>query len=238
MHRQHHASYQLKRARERSLSYLILFVVMLFFGLAGTILAILFVPNPSLLFGQREVGQQTDAITRVEMEDTAFNFPQPVVADIQRTLFNRVKRIDLKWPWPLARQELTTVRELPADLNDWLIVTLEPRDGRGSTDERLDTIYSNFFEPEMALEHGLTRYSFKSDSAYADSDLLVSQDRRVVRCDKRPSVLGPIICERLTPYTAKLMIRIRFARQRAAEWPDMEQTAFTLLAQFAVQAGS
>lgn len=229
----HHASYQLKRARERSLAYLVLFVVMLFFGLAGTIIAILFVPNPGLLFNRGEVGQQTDAVVGVSMADIDFTFPQPVVADVQRTLLGTVTRVDLKWPWPLARQELTTIRDQPSDINDWLIVTLEPRQGRTGLEERLDPIYSNFLKPGTAEENGLTRYSFTEDSAYADSDLLVSKERKVIRCDKHPSVLGPVICERLVPYSDKLMVRIRFARKRAAEWQDMETTVFTLLAQFA-----
>jgi len=155
------------------------------------------------------------------------------VADVQRTLLNTVTRIDLKWPWPLARQELTTIRGQPSDINDWLIVTLEPRDGRTGLEERFEPIYSNFLKDETAEEHGFTRYSFTDESAYADSDLLISKDRRIIRCDKRPSVLGPVICERLVPYNNRLMLRIRFARQRAAQWPEMETTVFTLLAQFA-----
>ncbi len=159
----HHASYQLKRARERSLAYLVLFVVMLFFGLAGTILAIMFVPHPSLLFSRGEVGQQSDAVVNVSLEDLSFNIPEPVIADVQKTLLGRTTRIDLKWPWPLARQELTTIRELPSDINDWLVVTLEPREGRTGLEERFGPIYSNFFKPETAQEQGLTRYSFTEE---------------------------------------------------------------------------
>lgn len=233
----HHARYQLKRTRERSLATLLLFLAMLFFGLAGMILAILFVPNPGLLFSRGEVGQHSDAVLQVEMEGVPFTFPQPIVADVQRTLLNRVTRIDLKWPWPLARQELTTLREPPADIDDWVIVTLEPRDGRTGLEERFEPIYSNFLQPGTAEEHGLTRRSFRNDSAYADSDLLIGKDGRIIRCDKQPSALGPIICERLTPYSESLMLRIRFARQRAAEWPEMEATVLTLLAQFADAGG-
>ena len=54
----------------------------------------------------------------------------------------------------------------------------------------------------------------------------------MIRCDKKPSVLGPIICERLWPLTNGVMARVRFSRQRLAEWKDIDETAQILLKEF------
>lgn len=234
----HHNQYKLQRARERSLLYLVLFVALLFFGLAGTLLAILFIPHPSLLFSRGEVGQQTKATVNATIEDMSFVFPAPVVGDVEKSLLNKTRRIDLKWPWPLARQELTTIRPPPSDINNWVIATLEPRGGRTSFDERLEPIYSNFFAGEPGNEQGLTLHHFKSDSPYGDSDLLVSAKGKVIRCDKQESILGPIICERLVPLSPGVMLRLRFARKRAAEWEAIETAAVTLMAQFTISGAN
>ena len=229
----HHARHKLQRTRERSLVTLVLFVTMLFFGLAGILLAFIFIPNPSLLFSRGEIGQQTDATVSATLEDMNFVFPAPVVGTIDKSLLNTTRRIDLKWPWPLARQELTTIRPPPSDINNWVIATLEPRAGRTSFDERLEPIYSNFFGGETGEEQGLTLHHFKPGSPYGDSDLLVSAKGNVIRCDKQESILGPVICERLVPLSPRVMLRLRFARKRAGEWEEIETTALTLLAQFA-----
>jgi hypothetical protein len=228
----HHDAYRLQRARERSLAALVLFVTMLFFGLAGLLLAIYFVPNPKLLFGRGEVGQPTDAKITATLEDRSFTMPEPVVAEVSQTLLGKVERIDLKLPWPRPREKMTKVQTLPADLSDWILVTLEPREGRTALEDRLVPIYSNFLEPAGEKDGDLTRRSFQADSPYADSELFVSAESRVIRCDKNPSVLGPIICERFIPLSDGIMARIRFARERLSEWKEIEQTSRALLAEF------
>jgi hypothetical protein len=231
----HHEAYRLQRARERSLAALVLFVMMLFVGLAGLLLAIYFVPNPKLLFGRVEVGQATDARITATLEDRSFNLPEPVVAEVSKTLLGTVERIDLKLPWPNPHLKMTKVQPLPADLSDWVLVTLEPREGRTALEDRLVPIYSNFLDATGEREGDLTRRSFQPDSPYADSELFISTENRVIRCDKNPSVLGPIICERFIPLSDGIMARIRFARGRLSEWKEIEQKSRDLLAEFSAQ---
>ncbi|MGB3140743.1 MAG: hypothetical protein WBB16_08130, partial [Aestuariivirga sp.] len=87
--------------------------------------------------------------------------------------------------------------------------------------------------PDESEEAGLKLRRFKADSPYKDSELLVAPLGEVIRCDKTPSVLGPIICERLWPFSQGVMARVRFSRQRLAEWKDMDETAQILLKEFA-----
>ena len=228
----HHLNYLLQRRRERSLGIILLFVLMTFFSLAGVVLAIYFVPNPSLLLGHPEIGASSTAVVVTTLEDTEFTLPQTIVAKIDKPILGNTTRIDLRLPWPFDRQQLNIVHALPADLQNWVLVTLEPRLGRTGLEERMEPIYSVYLDPAKGEEVGLVLRKFKADSPYTDSELLVARSGEVIRCDKKPSVLGPIICERLWPLSNGVMARVRFSRQRLAEWKDMDETAQILLKEF------
>lgn len=228
----HHLNYLLQRRRERSLGIVLLFVLMTFFSLAGVVLAIYFVPNPSLLFGRPEIGAPSTSVVVVTLEDTEFTLPETIVAKIDKPILGNATRIDLRLPWPFDRQLLNVVHALPADLQNWVLVTLEPRQGRTGLEERVEPIYSVYLDPAEGEEAGLVLRKFKPDSPYTDSELLVAPSGEVIRCDKKPSVLGPIICERLWPLSQGVMARVRFSRQRLAEWKDMDETAQILLKEF------
>jgi hypothetical protein len=228
----HHLNYLLQRRRERSLGIILLFVLMTFFSLAGVVLAIYFVPNPSLLFGRPEIGAPSTAVVEATLEDTKFTLPETIVAKIDKPILGNTTRIDLRLPWPFDRQQLNIVHALPTDLQNWVLVTLEPRLGRTGLEERMEPIYSVYLDSDKGEEAGLVLRKFKPDSPYTDSELLVAPSGEVVRCDKKPSVLGPIICERLWPLGDSVIVRVRFSRQRLAEWKDMDETAQILLKEF------
>ncbi len=228
----HHLNYLLQRRRERSLGIILLFALMVFFGLAGVVLAIYFVPNPSLLFGRPEIGAPSTAVVEAKLEGTEFTLPETIVAKIDKPILGSTARIDLRLPWPFDRQQLNIVHALPTDLQNWVLVTLEPRLGRTGLEERMEPIYSVYLDPAESKEAGLVLRKFKPDSPYTDSELLVAPSGEVIRCDKKPSVLGPIICERLWPLSNGVMARVRFSRQRLAEWKDMDETAQILLKEF------
>jgi hypothetical protein len=143
------------------------------------------------------------------------------------------KRIDLRLPWPFDRQQLNIVHALPTDLQNWVLITLETREGRTGLEERMDPIYSVYLDPVEGQETGLVLKKFKTDAPCTDSELLVAPTGEVIRCDKKPSVLGPTICERFLPITQGVMARVRFSRQRLEEWKDIDETARILLKEFA-----
>lgn len=228
----HHLNYLLQRRRERSLGIILLFVLMTFFSLAGVVLAVYFVPNPSLLFGRPEIGAPSTAVAVATLEDTEFTLPETIVAKIDKPILGNARRIDLRLPWPFDRQQLNIVHALPTDLQNWVLITLEPRLGRTGLEERMAPIYSVYLDPAESEEAGLVLRKFKADSPYTDSELLVARSGEVIRCDRKPSVLGPIICERLWPLSNGVMARVRFSRQRLAEWKDMDETVQILLREF------
>ena len=229
----HHLNYLLQRRRERSLGVVLLFAAMAFFSLAGVVLAVYFVPHPSLLFGRPEIGSPSTGVITVTLEDAKFTLPETIVAKIDKPVLGEAKRIDLQVPWPFDRQQLNVVHALPTDLEDWVLITLEPRQGRTGLEERMVPIYSVYLDPIEGQEAGLVLRKFKTDSPYTDSELLVAPSGEIIRCDKKPSVLGPIICERFWPVTQGVMARVRFSRQRLTEWKDIDETAQILLKEFA-----
>jgi len=228
----HHLNYLLQRRRERSLGVIVLFAAMAFFSLAGVVLAIYFVPHPSLLFGRPEIGAPSTGVVVASLEDARFTLPETIVAKIDKPVLGEAKRIDLQVPWPFDRQQLNIVHALPTDLQNWVLITLEPREGRTGLEERMVPIYSVYLDPTEGQEAGLILRKFKPDSPYTDSELLVAPTGEIIRCDKIPSVLGPIICERLWPVTQGVMARVRFSRQRLSEWKDIDETAQILLKEF------
>ena len=225
----HHLNYLLQRRRERSLGILLLFACMVFFSLAGVVLAVYFVPNPSLLFGRPKIGSPSERMIEATLEDAKFTMPETIVANIDKPLLGKAKRIDLRLPWPFDRQQLNVVQALPTDMQNWVLITLEPREGRTGLEERVGPIYGVYLDPAESQEAGLTLKKFKLDSPYTDSELLVAPTSEVIRCDRKPSVLGPIICERFLPITQGVMARVRFSRQRLGEWKDIDETAQILL---------
>ena len=228
----HHLNYLLQRRRERSLGILLLFGAMVFFSLAGMVLAVYFVPHPSLFFGRPEIGSPSNRTIAAVLEDTQFTLPESIVASIDKPILGNANRIDLQLPWPFDRQQLNIVPALPTDLHNWVLITLEPRQGRTGLEERMAPIYSVYLDPAEGQEAGLVLRKFKSDSPYTDSELLVAATGEVIRCDKKPSVLGPIICERFLPISQGVMARVKFSRQRLEEWKDIDETAQILLKEF------
>lgn len=228
----HRLNYLLQRRRERSFGLLLLFAAMVFFSLAGVVLAVYFVPHPSLLFGRPEIGSPSEKMIVATLEGAKFTLPETIVASIDEPMLGDAKRIDLRLPWPFDRQQLNIVHALPTDLQNWVLITLEPRQGRTGLEERMVPIYSVYLDPMEGQEAGLILRKFKSDSPYTDSELLVAPTGEIIRCDKKPSVLGPIICERFWPVTQGVMARVRFSRQRLEEWKDIDDTAQILLKEF------
>ena len=75
------------------------FLLMTFFSLAGVVLAIYFVPNPSLLFGRPEIVAPSTSVVVATLEDTKFTLPETIVAKIDKPILGNATRIDLRLPW-------------------------------------------------------------------------------------------------------------------------------------------
>jgi hypothetical protein len=87
----HHLNYLLQRRRERSLGLFLLFAAMVFFSLAGVVLAIYFVPHPSLLFGRSEIGSPSEKMIVATLEGVKFSLPETIVASIDEPMLGDAK---------------------------------------------------------------------------------------------------------------------------------------------------
>src|SRR5204863_5255127 len=139
---------------------ILLLATVTFFSLAGVVLAVYFVPHPSLLFGRPEIGAPSEQEIAATLEGTHFNFPEAIVASIDKPVLGNVRRIDLRLPWPFDRQQLNVVHALPTDLQNWVLITLEPRLGRTGLEERMEPIYSVYLDPGESKEAGLVLRKF------------------------------------------------------------------------------
>ena len=87
-------------------------------------------------------------------------------------------------------------------------------------------------EPEQ-VDGNLLRYKFKKTSPYADLALFVATVdgcHIVHRCDREPSVLRPILCERTLSLTKDIRLRMRFSRDHLESWAQIERNVRLALA--------
>jgi hypothetical protein len=146
-----------------------------------------------------------------------------------------VTKLDLLLPWPYQPGTVPRLPDTAAAFDNWLILTLDT----GGKDEltpveRYGEIYPVYFEGEPEqVEGNLLRYRFREGSPYTDLVLYVANaggEQVVHRCDKKPSVLGPILCERTIQLTSEIRLRLRFARRHLQDWAGIEQNVRTAMA--------
>ena len=228
----HHESHRARRSRERSLAALLLFALMLFVAIAGVVLAFLFIPNPRLLFQEPETGPVANRLVAVDLEGVRLNLPEQLIARVERTILGGGRKIDLRIPWPYDPAALSA-RQAPAtDVSDFVLITLEARGTQQTHEALLDPVYRVYFTDSEARGAALVAHRFRAAAPYADSELVVDYRENppaAMRCDLKPSVLGPVLCDRLQIPAAGLIARIRFSREHIAKWKDIDRLARALL---------
>jgi hypothetical protein len=218
----HHRAHLRQKSRERSIAALALFAAMAFMALGGVVIAFYFLPNPALLLGG-DTGPDSRRLVETTVGGVDFAVPETLAARIDRKLLGGAERINLQIPWPY---DPASARAEP-DLARAMLLTIEPRAGQQTHEELFGPIYSVYLETGGADE-GIAMRAFKPGAPYADSELAVDYRENppaVSRCDLKPSLLGPVLCERLFPVEGGLMARLSFPKARIAEWKAMEEAA-------------
>ena len=222
----HHRAHLRQKNRERSIAALALFAAMAFMALAGVVIAFYFLPNPALLLGG---DADPDPTRRIEtsVAGVAFAIPETLAARIDGKLLGGAERVDLQIPWPYD----PAAPRAEADLARAMLATIEPRGGQKTHEELYGPIYSVYLEEGSASE-GIVLRAFKPGAPYGDSELAVDfreSPPAVSRCDLKPSLLGPVLCERLFPLEGGLMARLSFPKAKLAEWKAMEAAARSVI---------
>ncbi len=222
--------------RESSLLVPVVMTLSVLVVLASAILAFYFFPSPDLLIphGGNADGGRHDV--RIALDDGELVVPYGIVARIKRRTLGSVEQVDLQVPWPYDAARLPQSPEQARNLSDWIILTFEPREKLIAPAERLEKIYKVYFDgPPSPAPGGLERYRFAPGSPYADLELFVSSDPHqpaLIRCDLKPSSLGPTLCEARVPVSDVTMMRYRFAEPHLADWRQIDALARALMVEF------
>ena len=216
--------------QERSVGRLALTFAGMLIVTAGFIVAWLFVADRDLLFSApsaKSDPQQGPVMARYRFDTAELMAPTRLVTRVDKRTLGNVTKLDLLLPFPYQPGTVPTLPDTAAEFDNWLILTLDTGGHDELTPvERYGEIYPFYFdgEPEQ-VEGNLLQYRFREGSPYADLVLYVANaggNQVVHRCDKKPSVLGPILCERTIRLSPDIRLRIRFARAHLEQWADIE----------------
>lgn len=216
--------------QERSVGRLALTFAGMLIVTAGFIVAWLFVADRDLLFSApsaKSDPQQGPVMARYRFDTAELMAPTRLVTRVDKRTLGNVTKLDLLLPFPYQPGTIPTLPDTAAEFDNWLILTLDTGGHDELTPvERYGEIYPVYFdgEPEQ-VEGNLLQYRFREGSPYADLVLYVANaggNQVVHRCDKKPSVLGPILCERTIRLSRDIRLRIRFARAHLEQWADIE----------------
>lgn len=216
--------------QERSVGRLALTFAGMLIVTAGFIVAWLFVADRDLLFSApsaKSDPQQGPVMARYRFDTAELVAPTRLVTRVDKRTLGNVTKLDLLLPFPYQPGTVPTLPDTAAEFDNWLILTLDTGGHDELTPvERYGEIYPVYFdgEPEQVAGN-LLQYRFREGSPYADLVLYVANaggNQVVHRCDKKPSVLGPILCERTIRLSPDIRLRIRFARAHLEQWADIE----------------
>ncbi len=225
--------------RRRSLGIVVLMLVCGFVFSAGSILAFYFLPNPNLLFGEEPLAGDADKLLHVEFRGDEFVMPEPVVRSIDRGVTGKVRRIELRVPWPFEAEKIKglTASQLN-ELDGSLFISFEVSANKLTTADHFNKIIRRYVagQPE-ATPSGLVKYQFSESSPYANEELFVGEfnGKQVnYRCARDDGKYGPSLCSRVIPVKEKLIARYRFHRQYLQDWIALEATSRELISTFRV----
>lgn len=224
--------------RERSIGRMMITFVGLVLVTGGVIVAWLFLGDRDLLFAPPQQVANPDAapaLARYRFDKAELVAPTRLVTRVKRRTLGSIVKLDMLLPWPYQPGSSPRLPGTSREFNDWIILTFEGAAKDELTPvERYGEIYPVYFdgEPEQ-VDGNLLRYKFKETSPYADLTLYVAtvDGRHIVhRCDRKPSVMGPILCERTIPLNSDMRLRMRFSRKHLESWAQIERNVRLALA--------
>ncbi len=223
--------------KQRSIWVIMSIMLIGFIASAGTIMAYYFLPNQDLLFGERKSAGSMDKLIHVEYGGDEYIVPEPFVRQVDRTVTGRVKRIEVRVPWPYWSGDRQPIfADALNRLTGSLFIGFEPRPDQLSPQERITRVYYRYFAgPPVNTAEGTQRYTFKSDSPYPFAELFTGKlDGRevIIRCEPGAERSGPSLCESEISLNQKTMARYRFHRSHLPEWRTLDKTARELVSTF------
>lgn len=216
--------------RERSIGRLLVTLIGLILVTAGFILTWLFLSDRDLLFSgtTQSSPDAPPTLARYRFDSGDLIAPTRLVTRVKQRTLGNVTNLDLLLPWAYNPGTVPLPPATADEFNDWIVLSFEKNNKDELTPvERYGEIYPVYFDGEPEKVSGnLLRYKFKENSPYSDLTLYVAtvDGKHIVhRCDRKPSVLGPILCERTIALTNDMNVRFRFALEHLEQWAQIER---------------
>lgn len=216
------------RARERSVGFIGLGLLAGFMLAAGVVIAVYFLPDPDLLFKADPHQPGPSRLVHYNFHDGELLVPSNLIARTKRSALGSLRQIDVQLPWPYRPDRVTRPPEQLKDLEKFLLLSFEQRPAEHNGRQSLARIYSYYIAGKPVLTpQRMYRYQFRPDTPYGDLELYAARlgnQAIYIRCSKRASSLGPVLCESQIDLSPQVSVRYRFPRAQLGEWKDIRAT--------------
>lgn len=214
------------RIKERSITTIYTVFLGVVFIVAVTFMVYYFKGNPDILFSSKKSVRQPNKIVHLSFQDVDLLVPKYMLGKIQRSPLRRILSIRLHIPLQPVDGKTNFIEN--ADLDKWLLVTIEKSKSHFSQAKWLKEIYRIYFNgPAILHSSGLYLYKFRPDSPYNDMQLFVddlNNPVNMIKCNLEASGLGYRMCESQSKISNKLSIFYRFPKQRLGAWRKNRET--------------
>jgi hypothetical protein len=223
------------KMRERSIGVMALIGIFCFVAVAGTIFAFYFLPNPDLLLSKEEAEARKRKLVHVTLLDVELLVPSNLLARVKRRTLGAVSQVDLNVPWPYTGTAKAVPPEEIENHENQLLITFIQTPAELTDAERFAGIYRPYLSGKpQKMQANLLRHRFSTSSPYADIEYYtgkIGTTTVYIKCELRPSSLGPQLCSNQFSVSAQTTLRYRFALRHLAQWREIDQTARQLLLQ-------
>ncbi len=219
--------------KERSVTALVLILMVGLFSTAGGILAYYFLRNPDLLLDAKNRKIPLATKNNIIVSSGQFIIADYLIRKVTRTPLRKVAKISLNIPVNWKQSDEPIRFRSTSDLEDWILADIEKTTNTLPLKKWLDDIYRLYIAgPAISHSSGLLHYRFKPQSPYETIELFTDNLQNpsfFIKCELQSSSLGARLCERTLVITPQIQIRYRFARLKLGDWHQIHQTIQNLV---------
>ncbi|ABS64237.1 hypothetical protein Plav_2629 [Parvibaculum lavamentivorans DS-1] len=218
--------------------------VLVFIGVltfSGVFLYYYFGPTPAELLGLDPRASTRSSRVEAIVGDTRFLIPEHYTRYPSQRGGGRQMRVDMQALLPDMTPYQTGLQEEFGDHSaesDVVFFSLSETSTPLNATRRLKDIYSKYLESSEPRPGpaGLQLFTFRSDSGYANQDLLVGKDKEarmvLIVCDRTGALVDSPNCSRSLLLGSELELVYRYKRDHLSDWYEIDEALTSLVASF------